>query len=111
MFYISGIHSIKRTNSEPSDIIHQVTIKHDTLPVHRSHGNLHHQAKEALCSVSMHSGDSYSTTSSTSSMSSSPFHGDSPVNTPDFQSANLNMNYLKGMNFRVSSFSRIRVNV
>ncbi|XP_047141650.1 kinase suppressor of Ras 1 isoform X1 [Hydra vulgaris] len=66
------IHSIKRTSSEPSDIVHGI---HREKPEHRSHGNLM-QKNKTIISV-----DSYSTASS-SSVCSSPFHSDSPVVTP-----------------------------
>ena len=50
------------------------------MPKHRSHGNLiMNQIKDQPMN---RSADSYSTTSSTSSMSSSAFHSDSPLATP-----------------------------
>jgi len=88
---VEGLHTIKRTNSEPSDFIHQV-IKHKRLPIHRSHGNLPH--KDPTFSKSTQSADSYSTTSSNSSMSSSSYQSESPLGTPDINTANLNIDYI-----------------
>ena len=90
-FFSVGIHLIKRTNSVPSEITNQITNRCHNIRAHHSHGNLvnMHQIKDQSLNTSTQS-DSYSTASSTSSVSSSPFHSDSP-RTPGDMSSDVNL--------------------
>lgn len=67
---------MKRTNSEPGDIITSVN-NHKVMNKNRSHDNLKSQTLNRYGAA-----DSYSTTSSTSSRSSSSYHDYSPPGTP-----------------------------
>ncbi|XP_057295480.1 kinase suppressor of Ras 1-like isoform X1 [Hydractinia symbiolongicarpus] len=73
---LDGIHPMKRTNSEPGDIITSVN-NHKVMNKNRSHDNLKSQTLNRYGAA-----DSYSTTSSTSSRSSSSYHDYSPPGTP-----------------------------
>ena len=73
---------MKRTTSEPSDFAYQIQ-PHEKSHQNRSQGNLSHLCDRTKRehSVSRHH-DTGSITSSASSMSSSPYHLDSPASTP-----------------------------
>ncbi|XP_066932185.1 kinase suppressor of Ras 1-like isoform X2 [Clytia hemisphaerica] len=85
---VDGLVPIKRTNSEPSNFANRVRSidKH----MSSSHGSLMHNtvgngASSSMVGAGSHRGasaDTYSTASSTSSISSSTFHSDSPLGTP-----------------------------
>ena len=78
-----GLVPIKRTISEPSNFTNRVR-SDKNMPINRSHGSLSHNlVSREQGGVRVAAPDTYSTASSTSSMSSSPFHSDSPLGTPN----------------------------
>jgi len=79
-FFFVDFLGLKRTNSEPSYIANKIGIKPDKN-ISSSYGSLTHNSVVRCAGASA---DTYSTASSTSSMSSSPFHSDSPLGTPNF---------------------------
>ena len=81
--FILGVANIKRTSSEPSNITLKVNDELKKCTANRSHGNLKNISDHVL-NQSMQSADSYSTTSSASSVGSSPaYHTDSQCGTPN----------------------------